>query len=147
MPSRTRSVAASRSRWSPSAADDSGRVPTRRTGDLGERIAARYLVAEGYEILDRNWRAGRLEIDLVVRTGDTVAFVEVKTRRGGVQPPSEGLSPAQRRRIRHAAGAWLRRHPGVGAEFRFDLVAVALERGGRCRIEHIPDAFYGEDAY
>ncbi|WP_419949385.1 YraN family protein [Candidatus Palauibacter sp.] len=116
-------------------------------GDLGERLAARYLEAEGYEILDRNWRAGRLEIDLVARTGRTVAFVEVKTRRPGVQRPSEALTPAQRRRIRHAAGAWLRRHPGVGAEFRFDLVAVEADRRGRCRVEHIPEAFYGEDAY
>lgn len=82
----------------------------------------------------------------MARTGHTVAFVEVKTRRAGVQGPSEALAPAQRRRIRHAAGAWLRRHPGIGAEFRFDLVAVALGRGGDCRIRHIPDAFYGEDA-
>ena len=82
----------------------------------------------------------------MARTGHTVAFVEVKTRRAGVQGPSEALAPAQRRRIRHAAGAWLRRHPGIGAEFRFDLVAVAFGRGGDCRIRHIPDAFYGEDA-
>ncbi|WP_419936541.1 YraN family protein [Candidatus Palauibacter sp.] len=146
MPSRTRSVAVSPGRWSRPTAERAGRVPTRTTGDVGERLAARYLAAEGYDILDRNWRAGRLEIDLVARTGDTVAFVEVKTRRAGVQPPSEALAPAQRRRIRHAAGAWLRRNPGVGAEFRFDVVAVELGRGGGCRIEHIPDAFYGEDA-
>lgn len=83
----------------------------------------------------------------MARTGRTVAFVEVKTRRAGVQRPSEALAPAQRRRIRNAAGAWLRRHPGIGAEFRFDLVAVEFDRGGRCRVEHIPDAFYGEDAF
>ena len=147
MPSPRRSVAASRGRSSSPTAERVCRVPTRATGDLGERLAARYLEAEGYEILHRNWRAGRLEIDLVARTGRTVAFVEVKTRRPGVQRPLEALTPAQRRRIRHAAGAWLRRHPGVGAEFRFDLVAVEVDGRGRCRIEHIPEAFYGEDAY
>ena len=83
----------------------------------------------------------------MARTGHTVAFVEVKTRRAGVQGPSESLAPAQRRRIRHAAGAWLRRHPGIGAEFRFDLVAIEFGRDGGFNIEHIPDAFYGEDAF
>ncbi|WP_420634073.1 YraN family protein [Candidatus Palauibacter sp.] len=123
------------------------RVPARATGNLGERLAARHLAAEGYEILDRNWRVGRLEIDLVARTGDTVAFVEVKTRRSGVQSPSEALSRAQRRRIRGAAGAWIRQHPGVGTEFRFDLVAVEFDPGRSHRIEHIPEAFYGDDLF
>ncbi len=89
---------------------------------------------------------GRLEIDLVVRSGDTVAFVEVKTRRPGVQGPDEALSRAQRGRIRRAAGAWLRRHPGAALEARFDLVAVEIDRRGAQRVRHIPEAFYGEDA-
>jgi len=109
-------------------------------------LAARHLADKGYEILDRNWRVGRLEIDLVVREGDTVAFVEVKTRRPGVQAPEEALSRAQRGRIRRAAGAWLGRHPGAASEARFDIVAVEVDRGGRCRVRHIPDAFYGDDA-
>ncbi len=108
-------------------------------------MAARHLADAGYEILDRNWRAGRLEIDLVVRSGDTVAFVEVKTRRLGVQPPEEALSRSQRGRIRRAAGAWLSRHPGAATEARFDLVAVEVDRRGRWRVQHIPEAFYGDD--
>lgn len=89
---------------------------------------------------------GRLEIDLVIRDGDTVAFVEVKTRRPGVQAPEEALSRAQRGRIRRAAGAWLGRHPGVATEARFDIVAVEVDRRGACRVRHIPEAFYGDDA-
>ena len=134
---------------SPPTADRPRRVPTRTKGSLGslgERIAARHLADAGYEILDRNWRAGRLEIDLVVRAGDTVAFVEVKTRRPGVQAPAEALSRAQQRRIRRAAGAWLSRHPGAATESRFDLVAVEIDRRGACRVEHVPEAFYGDDA-
>ena len=76
-----------------------------KLGRLGERIAARHLADEGYEILDRNWRVGRLEIDLVIRAADTVAFVEVKTRRSGVQAPEEALSRAQRARIRRATAS------------------------------------------
>lgn len=99
-----------------------------------------------HEILDRNWRWGRYEIDLVTRISEIVAFVEVKTRRLGVERPDEGLAPAQRRRIRRAAEAWIHTHPGVGREFRFDLVAVEIEPAGGVRIRHLPDAFHGEHA-
>ena len=75
-----------------------------------------------------------------------MAFVEVKTRRPGVQAPEEALSRAQRRRIRRAAGAWLSRHPGAAAEARFDVVAVEVDHRGGCRVRHIPEAFDGEDA-
>ncbi len=96
-------------------------------------------------MLDRNWRVGRLELDIVTKKGDTVAFVEVKTRQCGVQAASETLRRGQRQRIRRAAGAWMRQHPGVGMEFRFDLVAVEFDgSGGAPRIEHIPGAFYGD---
>lgn len=122
-----------------------GEFSRRATGDLGERLAARFLEAAGHEILDRNWRAGRAELDLVTRIGDVVAFVEVKTRRDGVQAAAEGLSPAQRRRLRRASEAWIHSHPGIGAEFRFDVVAVELDGRGVPSIEHIPDAFYGDD--
>ena len=89
---------------------------------------------------------GRLEIDLVIRDGDTVAFVEVKTRRPGVQAPEEALSRAQRGRIRRAAGAWLSRNRGAAMEARFDIVAVEVDRRGTSRVRHIPEAFYGDDA-
>jgi len=74
-----------------------------------------------------------------------VAFVEVKTRRPGPQRAAEALAPTQRRRIRRAAESWIHSHPGVGREFRFDLVTVDVARGGPPRIEHIQDAFYGDE--
>lgn len=83
------------------------------------------------EILDRNWRSGRCEIDLVAREGDVVAFVEVKARRPGPEDPLEAVRPDQRRRILRAARAWIHAHPGVGSRFRFDVVAVALDRPRR----------------
>lgn len=88
----------------------------------------------------------RYEIDLVVACEGIVAFVEVKTRRPGPQPPTYALAPAQMTRIRRAGEAWIQSHPGVGREFRFDLVAVEIAGSGRARIEHIEDAFYGEHA-
>jgi len=116
-----------------------------RLGARGEDVAARYLVRAGYEILDRNWRAGRLELDLVARDGHTVVFVEVKTRSPGVQMPIEALSAAQRRRLVRAAGAWIGRHPRIGREFRFDLIGIRPRETGLAEIDHIAGAFTGDD--
>ena len=102
--------------------------------------------ASGYRILDRNWRHGRCELDLVASKGGVVSFIEVKTRHGGAQVASEALPPAQRRRLRRAAEAWIHAHPGVGREFRFDMVAIDLTAGGPTFFDHVEDAFHGEDA-
>ncbi len=117
-----------------------------RLGRRGEELASRYLERVGHRVLDRNWRTGRRELDVVTLDGAMVVFVEVKTRRPGPERSVEALSPRQRRDLRRAAEAWIHSHPGVGAEFRFDLVAVEWEPGGSPRIDHIPNAFYGEDA-
>jgi putative endonuclease len=114
-------------------------------GRSGEALARARLERDGYEILDRNWRSGRYELDLVASRGGVVAFVEVKTRRPGPQRAVEALDPTQRLRIRRAAESWIHAHPGVGREFRFDLVTVDVARGGPARVEHIPDAFHGDD--
>mgnify|MGYP006278149055 CR=1 FL=1 len=117
-----------------------------RRAARGEELAAGALERAGLEVLDRNWRAGRRELDLVAREGDVVAFVEVKTRSPGPQAPLEAIGPAKRRDLRRAAGAWIRAHPGVGREFRFDAVAVHLLADGRHRIHHVREAFWGDDA-
>lgn len=97
------------------------------------------------EILDRNWRAGRRELDLVARDGDVIAFVEVKTRGPGPQAPLEAIGWAKRRDLRRAAEAWIHRHPGVGREFRFDAVGVRLLPGAPPEVEHVPAAFFADD--
>lgn len=117
-----------------------------RLGRRGEELAARHLARAGHRLLDRNWRSGRREIDLVTLDGDTVVFVEVKTRRPGPQPSAEALAPRQRRHLRRAAEAWIHAHPGVGREFRFDVVVVEWPGGPAPRIEHVPEAFYADDA-
>jgi len=118
----------------------------RRRASRGEALAAEHLQAAGLEILDRNWRSGHCEIDLVAREGPVVAFVEVKTRGEGPQAPLEAVDRRKRRRVRRAAEAWIHAHPGVGREFRFDAVGIRVGPGERVRLEHIRDAFRGEDA-
>jgi len=70
--------------------------------------------------------------------------VEVKTRGPGPQSPMEALGRGQRRRLRRAGEAWIHAHPGVGREFRFDLVGIRLPERGAPRIEHRPDAWHGD---
>ena len=91
-----------------------------RRGRMGETLAASFLVEHGWEILDRNWRDGPRELDLVVRRGSTLAFVEVKSRmvqadgRGpgemgeaALAGALEALSWRKRREVERAARAWL----------------------------------------
>lgn len=116
-----------------------------RLARMGEEIAAGYLESRGLEILARNWRAGRRELDIVALDGEVVAFVEVKARRGGPQHPLEAITRAKRREVCRAAASWIRAHPRVGVEFRFDAVAVRFEAGREPLVEHVRSAFFGDD--
>ena len=87
----------------------------------------------------------RYELDIVAVHGPVVSFVEVKTRSRSAQRAAESVTPAQRRRIRRAAEAWIHAHPGVGREFRFDVVSVDLIPGRPPEVALIADAFVGDD--
>lgn len=128
------------------------RVSTRELGALGEERAAIFLTKRGYRILDRNVRAGGVEIDLVAARGSLVVFVEVKTRRSNrFGSPLLAVDAAKRRRLARAAAAWLRAHPGRARRVRFDVIACRVEpaergeRGDRWRIEHVTGAFDAGD--
>ncbi|GAA1970592.1 YraN family protein [Isoptericola halotolerans] len=107
-------------------------------GRYGERVAARYLTGRGYEVIDRNWRGTRGELDLVTRHGDTLVVVEVKTRRGtGYGHPAEAVTRAKLDRIRRLTGEWLHTHGVPWLEVRVDVVAVVVARAGAARVEHL----------
>ncbi len=110
-------------------------------GVLGERLAARYLQRRGYVIIERNFRFGHREVDLIVRCGDTVAFVEVKTRKGrSYGHPLEAITALKRREIERVARYWLQRHARHGLRYRFDAVAIVLGEG-KTAIEHVANAW------
>jgi putative endonuclease len=111
-------------------------------GRSGENAAARFLEAAGWRVLARNFRSGRNEIDLIVRRGSTVAFVEVKTRSTGTfGHPLEAVTAQKRREIERVARSWIARAGPPGVEFRFDAVAVCWDGRGTPAIEHVPDAW------
>lgn len=117
----------------------------RRIGGRGEDLAAEWLARKGHEVLERNYRTRYGEIDLVTRHGDTLVFVEVKTRRGtGYGDPLEAITERKRGQVRHMAEQYLAerdeeyvdRFEGV----RFDAVGIVLGRDGTV-VRHVEDAF------
>lgn len=113
-------------------------------GRRGEEAAARHLAARGYQIVARNVRVDRVELDLVVRRGDAIAFVEVKSRRGGRHgQAAEAVDPRKQRRLRHGAQAWLAARPveARGARrHRFDVVTCLLLEDGAQNETSAPEA-------
>jgi putative endonuclease len=111
-------------------------------GVAGEKLACRYLRRNGYKILYRNFR-GRSggEIDIVARDGDTLVFIEVKTRsREDFGRPLEAIGTDQQQRISRGALAWLRMLDNPDILFRFDVVEVVMTES-EPRIELIKNAF------
>lgn len=114
----------------------------RTFGQRGEDLAARFLKRNGYRILGRNATLGRYEIDIIAEKGDTVAFVEVKTRRSAeAVAPEENVGYEKRRHIRRAAHQYIDERDDPNLYYRFDIIAVLIPEQGNPEIRHIPDAF------
>jgi putative endonuclease len=117
-----------------------GSLWNRWLGDRGERAAARYLRGRGYRILVRNFRTALGEIDLIARDGNTLVFVEVKSRRRG--EPAEAVTSDKQRRLTLAALQFLKRYGLLEQPSRFDVVAIVWADGHHDPlIEHFPNAF------
>jgi putative endonuclease len=110
-------------------------------GELGERIAERWLRRHGWRVLQRRFRSGHRDIDLVVERDGTVAFVEVKARRGSeFGDPVEAVNWNKQKQLVKSAFAWIDRHGRPSESYRFDVVGVLVE-GDRVRVRHIANAF------
>ncbi len=110
-------------------------------GRRGERAAEKYLRRNGYRIVARNFRAAGAEIDLIAMDGETLVFVEVKTRRSrDAGAPEEAVDARKQTRMRRAAEVFARRYRADEIEMRFDIAAVDAS-GRRLEIELLRNAF------
>jgi putative endonuclease len=107
-------------------------------GRQGEQAAADHLTRLGWQILDRNWRCGEGELDIVARDGTELVVCEVKTRSSVVfGTPVEAVTPAKAARLRRLAGRWLAAH-GVGhATARIDVIGLLADGPGRFTVDHL----------
>lgn len=111
-------------------------------GMHGEDLAARALKRAGYRILERNLNLGRYEIDILAQEGDTVAFVEVKTRRAvNVFEPKDNVTQEKRHHLIQAARIYLSHQEDPSLYYRFDIVSVLAPDKGKPTITIQRDAF------
>lgn len=112
-----------------------------RLGERGEAAAARFLEGRGLRVLARNWRFRQWELDMVCREGDTLVFVEVKTRGpGSLAAPADAVDFRKQARLGKAAAQYLSKNSLWDKPCRFDLVSVLVTERGE-EIEHVRDAF------
>jgi putative endonuclease len=110
-------------------------------GRTGEDVAVQYLLQRGYYILERNYRCRFGEIDLVARDGDTLTFIEVKTRRSRTfGPAAAAVTHTKQRHLIKASQMYMVQHGKRDDLCRFDVVTIDMD-GQESRIELIKDAF------
>jgi putative endonuclease len=112
-----------------------------RTGKQGEDLALRKLKKLGYRCIARNYRCTLGEMDLIARDGETLVFVEIKTRRDkSLAYAKEAVDERKKRQLSKVALAYMKAEDCCDAKSRFDVVAINLD-GGREQIEVIQNAF------
>lgn len=111
------------------------------TGKKGEELAAKYLEEKGYEIIEKNYRWKRYEIDLIVKKEPFLVFVEVKTKTNTSYGfPEDDVTPKKAAQVIAAAEEYIYK-TGWKKEIRFDIMAVVI-KSDLVQIEHIMDGFY-----
>jgi len=110
-------------------------------GKWGEDLAFRKVKKLGYRCLARNYRCPLGEVDLIARDGDTLVFVEIKTRRGrSLGYAKEAVNPRKRRQLSRVALAYMKENGLADTRARFDVVVINLNRGSQ-EIEVVRNAF------
>lgn len=110
-------------------------------GNKGEDIAREYLAGKGYKILDRNWRHGKGEVDLICKKGDFIVIAEVKTRSTDFfGQPEDAVNKKKQKFLIKAADAYVNQKQ-IMLEVRYDIISIII-KGRSHTIRHIEDAFY-----
>ena len=116
-------------------------LKTSKIGQNGEEIACDFLLSRGHQILDRNWRSGHLELDIVSEDQEGLHFVEVKARTAPVTSAvSDQVNLIKQKRISAAALQYLNKKHLVGQEVFFDIVSVLFD-GQETVVRYFPHAW------
>jgi putative endonuclease len=114
---------------------------SQQLGEEGERIAESWLAGRGWRMLDRRFRSGHRDLDLIAERDGIVAFVEVKARRGkSFGHPVEAVNWRKQRELTRSASVWLARFGDGKHTFRFDVIGVLIGESG-VRVRHVENAF------
>ena len=109
------------------------------TGKWGEDLAAAYLERKGYTIVERDWKSGRRDIDIIALDNDVVVFVEVKTRKNRLfGEPEEAIDYRKRQNLQQAINHYVK-FRNIRQEIRFDIISVVGTIGTEPDIQHIQD--------
>lgn len=113
----------------------------KETGILGEQIAKDYLISIQYKILEQNFRYSKSEIDLIAKDREVLVFVEVKTRSYDYFGPPESFVSEHKELLIHEAGSYYMETINHDWEFRFDIIAILLNKDGSHQLNHFKNAF------
>jgi putative endonuclease len=115
-------------------------TPNNELGAWGEEQAANYLIHKGYTIIERDWKSGHRDIDIIATDGEVVVFVEVKARRNRVfGEPEDAVDYMKMQNLRAAINHYIK-YKNVRQEIRFDVITVVgTPYGGEAEITHIED--------
>jgi putative endonuclease len=110
-------------------------------GEIGEDVAARYLLRKGYKIKHRNWRFVHKEVDIIAEKDNQLVIVEVKARTdGGLASPEEMVGRKKQKFLVEATEAYIRKYE-IDLETRFDVIFVFFSKE-KPSVEHVEGAFY-----
>lgn len=111
-------------------------------GQQGENLALNYLENKGYKIIERNYRYGRGEIDIIAEKDQMLIFIEVKTKKfGDFGDPIYWITRKKQRQIGTVAKGYLFERNITDRDCRFDVITLTWEEGA-WKIDHIEDAFW-----
>ena len=114
-------------------------------GEFAETKASEEYVKNGYAILERRWRMGKIEIDIIAQTENTIVFIEVKARSGRDLDPLESITHDKKLRMVRAADSYIRRLQG-NYDYRFDFVTITGNKD-TFSLEVLKDAFLAADIF
>ncbi|MGB1285698.1 MAG: YraN family protein [Aggregatilineales bacterium] len=114
---------------------------TQQTGNTGEQLARKCLKKKGYHILAENWHCQYGELDIIAQQGQTIVFVEVKTRHGkNMTNAFAAITPSKRKKLITSAQLYLSEHHYNDMAWRIDAIGITLHGRHAPQIVHVEDA-------